>query len=380
MLADLVAEQESLAVQEARLLGDFEQREGYTRDACVNMQGWLWLKTPLSRVAAQRRVKRARLLQRMPLLCAALADARTSTHHVDAISSRAIPARFDRICEHEGTLTGLACEGEPRDVATVVARIVEHGDPDGTDDPPPCSAEDLRELRVTEGFAGLGDVRGATTPLLTELLLRVRDLYGTPDPADTPPAERRTPAQRFHDAVRDALIVALDNHPGCAIDGVKAHIVLFADLFTLLGHDELATIAPRLSASGGIDAETARHLIATTNPTLRAVLGLGPWLPVAVGRARRVLPQWLRGAAQVAHQHCQGPGCDRPFAWCEADHLDEFWRGGITALRNNAPLCTPHNNLKHVDGWIVTFDVTTGIVTWTSADGTRRIELPPPDI
>jgi hypothetical protein len=152
---------------------------------------------------------------------------------------------------------------------------------------------------------------------------------------------------------------------------------VIADLMTLLGKDELATIAPRLGSSGGIDAETARHLAATTDPTLRMVLTLGPWMPVSVGRARRVMPPWMRGAAQVVHVHCRAPGCDRLVAWCEMDHEVSWADGGHTALWNMGPKCGAHHKLKHEDGWLVTFDMRTGVVTWTSPDGKRRIDLQP---
>lgn len=141
----------------------------------------------------------------------------------------------------------------------------------------------------------------------------------------------------------------------------------------------MARIKPMLGTSGELTPDAARHLLATTNPTLRLVLGLGPWLPVSLGRARRGLPDFMRGALQAALSKCTGPGCDRPFSWCEVDHREEWWQGGITALINAGPMCTPHNNLKHSDGWIVTFDTATGVSTWTSSDGTRRIDVPPPE-
>lgn len=378
-LAGLVEEQTSLAEAEAGLLREFDHREAYRRDACVSTQGWLRLRTPLSHAAVKRRLQRARLLDRMPMLAAALAEGRISTDHVDVIARRAIPARIERIAEHEETLTRLACDADPRAVDVAVQRIVEHVDPDGSEDPPACEIEDLRGFGVRKGVHGLGDPHGTTTPLLTELFMRARDLYSTPDPADTPAHLRRTPAQRWHDALVTALSVAIDGHPGNAVDGVKTHVVMFLDLMTVLGKDELATIKPLLGTSGELTPDAARHLLATTNPTLRLVLGLGPWLPVSVGRARRGLPDFMRGALQAALSRCTGPGCDRPFSWCEVDHRDEWWQGGITALINAGPMCPPHNNLKHSDGWIVTFDTSTGVTTWTSADRTRRIDVPPPE-
>ncbi len=378
-LLGLLREQSALAAQEARLIREADRREVYRRDACVSTKGWLRLHTQLGQGAITRRVQRARLLNRMPLLAGALASGDIATEHVDVITRRAIPARVDRIAEHEEALTQLARDADPPRVAIAVKAIVEHVDPDGADDPPACEADDLREFTLRKGIHGLGNVAGVTTPLLSELFLRARDLYSTPDPPDLPLLQRRTPAQRWHDALVGALSVAVEKHPGSAVDGVKTHVSMFLDLHTTLGEDEIATLKAKLGTFGELTPEAARHLLATTNPTLRLVLGLGPWLPVSVGRARRSLPDWMRGALQLAHPHCTGPGCDRPFAWCEADHRDEWWEGGITALVNAAPLCTAHNNLKHSDGWVVTFNAETGVTTWASRDGSRRIDIPPPD-
>jgi hypothetical protein len=82
----------------------------------------------------------------------------------------------------------------------------------------------------------------------------------------------------------------------------------------------------------------------------------------------------------MAFPHCTGPGCDLPAARCDADHNVPYSAGGETALFNTTPMCTPHNNLKQQDGWSVSFDMETGVVTWVSADGTRTIDLPPPDV
>lgn len=378
-MAEFAAHESALAAVEARLVREFDRREGYRADACVSTLGWLRLRTELSHGAIKRRLQRAGLLARMPMLEEALGSSHVTPEHVDVIARKAIPARIDRIAEHEETLTRLAVDADPQQVAVAVKRIVEHVDPDGSEDPPACEVEDLREFRLTKGLHGLGNVNATTAPLLSELLMRARDLYSVPDPPGTPLGKQRTPAQRWHDALVAALSVAVDNHPGCSVDGVKTHGVVFVDLQTMLGKDELATVKPMLGTWGELTPDAARHLLATSNPTLRFVLGLGPWLPVSVGRARRGLPDVLRGALQASLARCTGPGCDRPFSWCDADHRKEWWEGGITGLINAGPLCEAHNQLKHSDGWVVTFDTATGVTTWTSADGTRRIDVPPPE-
>ncbi|MPZ73107.1 MAG: DUF222 domain-containing protein [Nitriliruptorales bacterium] len=340
--------------------------------------GLLRLNTTLGPGASKRRVNRAALLARMPVLRGAYERGEVRTEHVDAVLYRARPSRIDAIAEHDATLSQLAAAAEPRHLAVAVQGVVDHVDRDGADDPPPCVNEDLRGLSLRDGFGGMEELTGTTTALVGELLRRTWQVYDTPDPADIPEAQRRTPGQRFHDALQAALTVALDGAPA-TVGGVKVHAGVFVDLFTLLGADDLATIRPRFASGKGITPELARHLVATTTPTMRAIVGLGPWNPVSVGRVR-TMPEWLKFASHLGHPHCRGPGCELPACLCDEDHIDPYCDGGLTATSNGAPMCHTHNVLKHDDNWTVTFDVETGEVTWTSADGRRVITLPPPDI
>ena len=43
---------------------------------------------------------------------------------------------------------------------------------------------------------------------------------------------------------------------------------------------------------------------------------------------------------------CVWIGCDRPTAWCDADHSLAWKAHGATVPRNGQPLCHRHNQLK----------------------------------
>ncbi|WP_435111753.1 HNH endonuclease, partial [Nocardiopsis synnemataformans] len=40
-------------------------------------------------------------------------------------------------------------------------------------------------------------------------------------------------------------------------------------------------------------------------------------------------------------------GCEVPVAFCQADHVTSFSRGGRTEVANLQPLCGPHNRAKY---------------------------------
>lgn len=60
-------------------------------------------------------------------------------------------------------------------------------------------------------------------------------------------------------------------------------------------------------------------------------------------RRRRSASALQRVAMYAAHGGCTHPGCEVPAAQCEAHHLREWWRGGLTELSNLAMACTAHH-------------------------------------
>jgi hypothetical protein len=132
---------------------------------------------------------------------------------------------------------------------------------------------------------------------------------------------------------------------------------------------------PRFGSGFPIPTPKVRRLL--EDATAMAVLTLGPWRPVAVGRVHRTLPPWLRGVLHAMHQHCRGPDCDRHAAWTQASHETAWVDGGLTDVNETLPLCTFHHKLRDEGGWTAELDQTTGIVTWTDPHGRTFLAHPP---
>ena len=61
----------------------------------------------------------------------------------------------------------------------------------------------------------------------------------------------------------------------------------------------------------------------------------------------RCFTPWQKQALAVqARGRCRRRGCDAPFSWLEADHVEAHSRGGPTRLDNGQLLCRPHNQAK----------------------------------
>jgi hypothetical protein len=73
--------------------------------------------------------------------------------------------------------------------------------------------------------------------------------------------------------------------------------------------------------------------------------------PLDVGREQRLFTQQQRTALALRDGGCLWPDCDRPPAWTEAHHLNDWSLDGTTDLADGTCLCHPHHLLLHNNGW-----------------------------
>ncbi len=368
-------------LQAARAAGlrAIDRRQAYRHDACVTAASWWRMRTRRDPGPARRHAHTAARLARFPGFVAALAAGQITLDHADTLVRFATPGRLDALADHEDTLLRLARDATPKDLATACSRIADVVDPDGAGAPP--GRHPRRELFHARTIDGLGDLRGLLDPVTGERLNTLLDAFHTHDPAEVPDTERRTPAQARHDAF-DAILKAAEawaqTNGGPTVQGATPHVGLFIDLYTLLGRPDLATRTTRLASGTPIDLATALALLADAK--LTPILSLGPYRPVAFGRTRRVIPDWLRPALAMIHTTCAGPGCDRPVAWTQAAHSHGDWHAGAdTDLDHTLPLCPGHHALLDRAGWHVHHDPDTATCTWTSPHATTHITTHPPD-
>lgn len=77
----------------------------------------------------------------------------------------------------------------------------------------------------------------------------------------------------------------------------------------------------------------------------------------------------MRSAVAGRDGHCRYPGCNRPAAVCQMDHVVEFNRGGPTTPDNLMALCQHHHNIKTDRRIRPILDPASGTVVWLHADG-----------
>jgi hypothetical protein len=120
---------------------------------------------------------------------------------------------------------------------------------------------------------------------------------------------------------------------------------------------------------------------------LEAAIAADPTLGTSVGRdplTDRALiyrPDALTIAAvRLRDRHCRFPGCHRPAARCQLDHVIPFDHanplgGGWTTVNNLQCLCEYHHSVKTAGYWKAVM-LPGGAILWTSTSKTTRITLP----
>ncbi|MDI9920891.1 DUF222 domain-containing protein [Rhodococcus sp. IEGM 1372] len=85
-------------------------------------------------------------------------------------------------------------------------------------------------------------------------------------------------------------------------------------------------------------------------------------------------------AVRLRDKHCRFPGCHRPAARCQLDHIVAFDHanprgGGWTTVNNLQCLCDYHHSVKTAGYWTAVM-LPGGAILWTSTSKTTRITLP----
>ena len=79
--------------------------------------------------------------------------------------------------------------------------------------------------------------------------------------------------------------------------------------------------------------------------------------PLDVGRDQRLFTVRQRIALAARDGGCRFPGCERPPSWCEAHHIEHWYRdGGRTNVADGVLLCRHHHLLVHDNGWRIVRD------------------------
>ena len=274
------------------ILAAFTSGQGYSADADYSPRAWLIHKTRVTKGTAVGYTAWVGRAAGHPQVAAAMTAGEMSESMARTICQWTEKFPEDCRLAADAILVTAARVGmDLRDLAALAAELYERSRPDTPDEDPDDGFED-RSLRLETTFGGAGVLTGDLTPQCAAVATAVLDALSAPAGAE----DTRTQAQRYHDALQEAMrrLIAADLLPERAGQPVKAlaHISL-ADLMMLDGSSALmqewttrvraqwAAHRAAASAAGGdggawLDGDAARAFTcdASLTPVITAEVNL----------------------------------------------------------------------------------------------------------
>jgi len=222
----------------ASVLSAFTAGQGYSADADYSPRAWLMHKTRVTKVVAVAHTAWAKRVMTHPQVMAALGAEDLSESYGRTICQWTDKLPEDCRAAADAILLSAAKAGmDLRDLAGLAAEMYERSRPDLPDEDPARAFEDRAVSRETT-FQGAGVLNGDLTPECAAVVGAVLDALGAPAGAE----DSRTHAQRYHDALHEAMrrLLAAGLLPERAGQPVKALVhVSLADLMLIDGSSAL---------------------------------------------------------------------------------------------------------------------------------------------
>lgn len=189
----------------------------------------------------------------------------------------------------------------------------------------------------------------------------------------------RTLPQTRADIARDLLLSGAPEAVWGA-DVIRPSVHVTVPVLTLLGANEAPAV---LDGYGPISADTARRIASRAPSFTRILTHPETGVVLSVGRDSYAVPADLKRFVRLRDGRCRFPGCNRAARDCELDHTVPWAHGGETAHDNLAALCAHHHHLKHETAWSVErvsdgLNGRAGTLSWTSPTGRMYVTEPDP--
>jgi hypothetical protein len=194
-----------------------------------------------------------------------------------------------------------------------------------------------RDFRLSVRTDGSSHGEFEATAELTEWLRTVLDTTARPAPEADGVKDPRTPGQRQHDGLLDALKLLARAELLPDVAGITTNVLL--------------TMTPESFATGEGTATTGHGIVLPVREAMMWVDGATVVIPIVlnedraivkIGTGQRVFSKRQRMGLIVRDRGCCFPGCTAPPQWTEAHHVIEYAEGGPTCTDNGCLLCGWH--------------------------------------
>jgi hypothetical protein len=329
--------------------GAFERAGTWALTGARHLAAWLSVRCGLSKAESRRRVRLGRAVESLPVAAQAWHEGEITGSHVAKLASLHNARTAEALERDEKVLVDQAKDLSFADFCRVADYWTYHADQDGAED-----AAEMRRcrrdaflspsaFRTWLGSMNLDEISGVI--VANEWRAREQALFEA-DRAEffertgteATPGDLlcRTAAQRR----ADALVEMAKRSAACGSEDRRPR-PLFS---VLVGYETLC----------GPICELAQGMAVTPG-------SLVPWLSeadieravftppnrVEVSASARLFTGATRRALEIRDRRCTHPYCDVPAEECQADHVQEWARGGPTTQENGRLLCGYHNRLRN---------------------------------
>ncbi len=404
-IRSLEERQRELAAELSIATAVVEGRMVFLDDGHRSMKSYLKATVNCSGAEADRRRRRAQLLNAFPGIGEALTSGRIGVEQVDVLARlRTHPAAGARFGEFAAALTDHAEHLSFDQFHKVVKRFTMLSDPDGAE---PTNEGDSAMVTEVDGVVFLRASGG--DPLKAAEMIAVFEAFKQAEFTKDCESRRRTHGEDAHahplprsaqqrafaamyeifiaaastpaDARRPEPLVNIVIDQGLAADLLAAHGLTPPDTNPFTDADAGAEASEDTSTAGtpatkapapatapstrawrdllDCRCETSTGIVIDPHAALRAMIH-GHVQRVVVdsvgvitdlGRSSRLFVGKPRDAAQLLVVTCYKNGCDIPAEFCDVDHLDPWSNNGPTDQANGGPLCGVHDREKHAKGF-----------------------------
>ena len=334
-------------------IGAFDASEGWKASGARTAAALLATGSHLPKKRCSSRVGRARRVRDLPRTGVAWRAGELSVTHVDLLAA-ARKARCAEVFDRdEKMLVDLAVTLSFKDFLQALRHWEYLADPDGSEE----SAERRRARRdvsLVQSFGGewFGDVHldplsgaivsGELARIEQELFeadwraakdrLEADGLTREPTLADL----GRTGAQRRADA-----LVEMATRSAACPEGARRPAPLFS---VLVNYEELHDRMVELANGCVVTPGSLLRYLEWADIERAVFTGDNR---VEIGPTHRFFTGATRRALELRDRECAHPTCDERYERCQADHIVEYSKGGLTTQENGRLLCPFHNRLRN---------------------------------
>lgn len=246
----------------------------------------------------------------------------------------------------EANLIGFATDHDPETLGRFASGMRARVDQDGAFRELE-RAQRRRELTLRRRADGSGTLTGELTCEAAEYVETMLDTLAKPklDP-ETGQRDLRTPGQRRHDALLEAMKLLLASGRLPAANGCATTLVLRADLDDFARGEGVAWTAHGV----GVPTDVAKGWL---DPEARAILVLLSKTKgiVAYSDKQRLFTEQQRLAMFARDKGCSYWGCDSTFSWTQAHHVTDYTTTRRTCVDDGALACTANHATFQRMGW-----------------------------